>query len=99
MRFSVTYHVVERRHHNVAEMFVHYRFFPEVALSILHPFEIGSGDTTRVCEDVRNYEDSLFGEDIVGGSSGRSVRALSENLALHSVGVLARNLIFGCGRY
>ena len=33
-------------------MIVDHRFFPEVALAILHPLEVGSGDAAGVGQDV-----------------------------------------------
>ena len=33
-------HIIERFNHDVVEPFVHHRFSPEIALAILHPFEV-----------------------------------------------------------
>ena len=40
MSFRVTNNIFERRLHNVLKLFIHDRFFPEISLSILNPFEV-----------------------------------------------------------
>jgi len=39
---------------------------PEVPLPVLNPFNIGNTDAAGVCQNIRNYDDSFFAEDLVG---------------------------------
>ena len=58
-------------------------FLPEVLLQALHPLEVGDDDAARVREHVREDEDALVLEDLVGGRGDRPVRALADDPRLH----------------
>ena len=83
--------------HDSVELLVHHRFLPEVALAVLHPFEIGSGDPAGIGKNVGDHEDAFVGEDIVGGGGGRSIGAFGEDAAFHAVCVAAGDDILGGG--
>ena len=95
--FGVADYVVEGVDHDVFELLVDYGFFPEVSLAVLHPFKIGRGDAAGVAEDVGDDEDFFVGEDFVCFGGGGAVGAFGEDAALHAVGVLAGDLVFGGG--
>src|SRR5579863_7718 len=88
-------HIVEGLDHDGFELFVDNRLLPEIALAVLYPFKVGRGDATGVTQDVGDDEDSLVGEDFVGGCGGGAVGAFGQDLALHAIGVTAGDLIFG----
>src|SRR6185436_2591101 len=58
--------LVERTRDDVVELCVHLVLFPEVLLEALHPLEVRDDDTTRVGEDVREDQDAVLLEDLVG---------------------------------
>src|SRR5205823_11613157 len=64
------HHFVERAGHDRLEPPVHRVRVPEVAATILHPFEIADGHPARVREDVGDHEDALLFEDLVRGRRG-----------------------------
>src|ERR1700728_3667236 len=95
---GVTNDIFERRLHDGVELLVDHRLFPEVALAVLHPFEIRSGHPPGVGQNVGDDEDALVAQDIIGGGSGRSVGAFRKDAALHPVGVAAGdNVLRGRG--
>src|SRR5581483_1101030 len=95
---GVAHHVVEGRLHDAFQLLVDDGFFPEVALAVLHPFEIRSGDAAGIGQDVGNHEYALVGEHVVCGRRGGAVGAFGEDAALHAVDVAAGDDILGCGR-
>src|SRR4029077_18090409 len=68
-------HVLESALHDVLELLVDYRFFPEISLAVLHPLEIRRGDATRVAQDVGNHEHAFVGQNIVSGCGGGTIGA------------------------
>src|ERR1017187_4193629 len=66
---GITDHVSERRDHNLFQLLVDHGLFPEIALPVLNPLEVGSGDATGIGENIRNDKDSLVSQDIIGGGS------------------------------
>src|SRR2546425_8840350 len=95
--FRITDNVFESGLHDVLELLVDHRLLPEVALSVLHPLEVGSGHAASIAQNVGNYEYSLVCQDVVGGCGGGAVGALSKNFAFHPVGITAGDLILGSG--
>src|SRR5258708_35286911 len=55
--------VVEGADHDVGELFVDHRLFPEISLAVLDPFKIGRGDAAGAARDVEDHENSAAGED------------------------------------
>src|SRR5579862_1828245 len=51
VRFRVTNHVIEGCNHDRFQLLIHERFFPEIALPVLHPFEVGSRHATGIAQD------------------------------------------------
>ena len=98
MRSSVRDNVVEAFGHDVVEALVDFGFGPEVAHAVLDPLEVAGGDAAGVGEDVRDDEDTLVAEDLVGDGSGGAVGALAEDAATDAFSVLAGDDVFGgCG--
>ena len=97
MSFRITDNVFESGLHDVLELLVDHRLLPEVALSVLHPLEVGSGHAAGIAQNVGNYEYSLVRQDVVGGCGGGAVGALSKNFAFHPIGITAGDLILGSG--
>src|SRR6266700_786625 len=96
--FGVADNIFEGRLHDGIELFVDHRLLPEVALTVLHPFEIRSGDATGVGQNVGDHEDTLIGEDIVCRGGRWPVRTFRENAALHAIGIAAGDDVLG-GRW
>ena len=73
-------------------------FRPEIALAVLHPFEVGNRNAAGVGEDVGDHEHSALKQDVVGGRRGGAVGALHQKFRLHFVGILAGDDAFRGGR-
>ena len=87
VRLGITDHVLERRHHDVFQLFVDHRLFPEVALPVLHPLEIRCGDAAGIGQNVGHYEDMLVAKDVIGGRRRGPVGAFDQDLCFHLVGI------------
>src|ERR1700728_445234 len=61
MRVSIAHHISERRNHDLFQLLVHHRLFPEVPLPVLHPLEVRSRNTTGIRQNVGNHKNSLVG--------------------------------------
>src|SRR5437667_277416 len=61
--FRITDNVFESGLHDVLELLVDHRLLPEVALSVLHPLEVGSGHAAGIAQNVGNNEYSLVRQD------------------------------------
>src|SRR5262245_54038657 len=92
--FGVFDHVVEAGDHNVLQPLVDQVLFPEIAHTVLNPFEVAAGHPAGVRQDVGDDEDAFAFENIIGGRRGRTVGAFGQNPAFDSVGVMTRDLIF-----
>ena len=99
MLLSEANHRFERFDHDVFQLFVDHRLLPEVALAVLHPLEVGSGDAARVGQDVGHHENVLVGEDFVRYRRSRAIGALHQDLRLHFVGVERGDDGFGGRRH
>ena len=97
MGFGVADYVLESVLHDVFQLLIDHGFFPEIPLPVLHPLEVGGCYTTGIAKNIGNHEDSFFRQDLVSRGRGRTIRALRQNPAFHSVGVATGNLIFGGG--
>src|SRR5205807_6171331 len=95
--FRITDNVFESGPHDVLELLVNHRLLPEVALSVLHPLEVGSGHAAGIAQNVGNYEYSLVCQNVIGGCGGGAVGTLSKNFAFHLIGITAGDLILGSG--
>src|SRR5579864_3003895 len=98
MGLGIANDIVERRFHDGFELLVHDRLFPEIALPVLHPLEVGSGDAAGVGENVGNYKHAFLAENVIGGGRGRPIGAFGQNAALHAVDVAAGDDILRRGR-
>src|ERR1700683_1928744 len=67
VRLGVANYIAEGRNHDLFKLLVHHGLFPEIALAILHPLEVRSGDAASVSQNVRDNEHAFIGQDIVGG--------------------------------
>ncbi len=73
-------------------------FLPEVALSILHPLEVGSSYAAGVGEYIRDNKDLLVRENFIRHRSGGSVGAFADDARLDAVHVAAGDdILSGCG--
>src|SRR5213080_1285196 len=97
VRLRVAHYIIEGADHDVCELFVHDRLFPEIALPILYPFEIGGCDASGIAEDVWNNEDFIVGQNVIGGSGRGTIGPFGQDAAFYAVGVLAGDLVLGCG--
>src|SRR5262245_52723472 len=61
---------------------------------ILAPFEIGDRNSAGVQEDVGNDQDPSFMQALFSTGRGRPISGLGENLALDTVAVFQRYLVF-----
>src|SRR5450755_3397874 len=68
VRLSVANHIAEAFRQDALQLLVDHSFLPEIALAILHPFKVGGRDTTGIGQNVRNDEDLLVRQDLVGNS-------------------------------
>ena len=57
-------------------------------VQVLEPFEVGDGDTTSVQIQVRNDQNFLVEEDLLGLGCHWAVRAFADDFRLDSVGVV-----------
>src|ERR1700731_3555709 len=89
-----THHFLKSVVHHVEEALVHFALPPKEALTVLNPLEIADGDAARVAENVRHGEDALGIDNRVGLPSGGTVSAFAENLGLHLIRILLRDLVF-----
>ena len=80
------------------KLLVYNRFLPEVSLAVLHPFKVRGGYATSVAQNIRDHEHPFVSKNFICSSRSRAVRAFRKNLALHTVGVPAGDLVFGCRR-
>ena len=82
MLFGVTDHVIEAVDHNFLETLVDQLLIPKVPLAVLHPLEIGNGDSAGVGENIRNDENLLFGQNRICDEGGRTIRAFAKDFGL-----------------
>ena len=94
MGFGIAHDLVEGVVHDVPEVFVHFALAPEEALAVLHPFEIAHGDAAGVAKNIRDGEDALALDEVIGPRGGGPVGAFAENPGLHLMGVLVGDLVF-----
>ena len=59
-------YVVEAAHHYLQQSGIYRLFVPEEAHSVLHPLEITNCHAARIRQNVRNNEDMLSRDDLVG---------------------------------
>src|SRR5712691_5712204 len=59
--FGVADHILKRGSHDGFQLLVDDGFFPEIALAVLDPFEVGRRDAAGVGENVGDHEDALVG--------------------------------------
>ena len=79
--------VVEARHHNLFQLLVHLLLVPEIALPVLHPFEIRNSNAAGIGQNIGNHKDLLLGQNRIRDKRGRSVGAFAKNLCLNPVRV------------
>src|ERR1700722_3293403 len=63
---SITDDVAEGGNHNLLQLLVDHGLFPEIALAVLHPFEVGSCNAPGVGQNVLDHKHSLLGQGIIG---------------------------------
>ena len=90
-------HGVEAAHHDLFQPRIHQLFVPEEALPVLHPFEVGDRHAAGIGQNIRNHEDFLLRQNLVGDRRGGAVRAFAQDPAAQSVGVLRRDHVLGRG--
>src|SRR3984893_8712143 len=78
MRLRVAYHFVEAVLHHIFEPFVNHTLAPEESFPVLHPFEIAHGNAAGVGQDIRDDENALGVEYLVGVGGGRAIGAFAE---------------------
>ncbi len=83
--FRVSNDVVEALGQDGVQLLVDDSFLPEITLTILHPFEVGGGDSSGVGEDVGDDEDFLVGKDLVSDRSGGAVGAFADDAGLDAI--------------
>src|SRR5437588_12247984 len=98
MSFGVASDIIEGSVHNVLKLLFYNRFLPEVSLAVLHPFKVRGGYATSVAQNIWDHEHPFVSKNFICSSRSRAVRAFRKNLALHTVGVPAGDLVFGCRR-
>src|SRR5438046_140609 len=77
VRLRVAHYIIEGADHDVCELFVHDRLFPEIPLPILHPFEIVSYDASVIAEDA--WHDEALHDD--AGTLGAEAQLLCRLIA------------------
>ena len=75
-------HGVERRVHHLLQVFEHALGAPVVAHAVLDPLEVRHADAAGIAQDVRDDEDLLLLQDVVGLGRARPVGALRDELGL-----------------
>src|SRR6185437_3961045 len=95
----VLHHRSKARVHDLLQLLVHLRFFPEISLAILHPFEIRNRDPARIRQDVGNHEYALFLENVVGRRGRGPIGPLAHDLGLNRARILAGDLVLGRCRH
>src|SRR5438309_10513145 len=93
MSFGVASDIIEGSLHNVLKLLAHNRFLPEVALAVLHPFKVRGGYATSAAPNIRDHEHPPASKNFICSSRSRAVRAPRKNLALHTVGAPAHDLV------
>ena len=68
---------------------------PEVALAILHPFEIRDRHAPCVSQNIGDHEDAFFLQNLVCGERSGTVGAFADNAGLDAVRVMTGDLILG----
>src|SRR5580765_7456083 len=71
--------LVERLDHDPLESLVDGVLIPEVAAAVLHPFEVADRDAARVRQDIRDEEDPLLLENLVGVRRRGAVGTLADD--------------------
>src|SRR5438132_11237537 len=66
---------------------VYLRFFPEIELEILHPFEVRDDNSTRVRQNIRDDDNALLRQDRVRFWRRRAVRPLDDIAGTHSISI------------
>src|SRR5450631_819099 len=99
VRLGIADDIVEAGCQDVLQLLVDGGFFPEVALSILHPLKVGGSNAASVGEYVRNDEDFLVSQDFICHSGGGSVGPFADDAGLDAIHVAAGDDILGCRGY
>src|SRR5271169_4027562 len=97
MFLAVLHHVVEGGDLDGLEFVVHIVFRPEVAVAVLHPFEIGNRNATGIGQNVRDYKHAAVKQDVVCRRRGGTVGALGQDSSLDAAGIPAVDHAFGGG--
>jgi len=74
--------------HLLVELLANLLLGPVVAVDVLNPLEVADGNATCVTEEVRNLEDALLAEYLVGLGRNRTVGHFGNYLGLYVVSVL-----------
>ena len=74
--------LVEVRDERVFQTFVHLGKLPEIAHTVLDPFEVRYGHAAGVCHDVGDDDDAAFVENAIRFRRRRTVRAFDDELRL-----------------
>src|SRR3989449_7970565 len=88
---------VERTHHDALEAPVDGVLAPEVTAAVLYPLEVAHGPAAGVRENVRNDENALLLENLVGRRRRRAIRPFADDLRLDLRGVLTGDDVLGGG--
>lgn len=67
---------------------------PSDVLEVLKPLKVGDGHTTSVAENVGKEADSLGQENLLGGSRGRAIGGLDDELTLEFICVVSVDGLF-----
>jgi hypothetical protein len=84
--------------HNLVQPRVDFFLSPVEVLEILHPLEVGTDDSACICKDIRDNEDAVCREDLVGLGSSGPVCAFNDKLCSDVFCVFFSDLILQCGR-
>src|SRR5208337_2942661 len=93
--FRIADNIVEALGQNAVQLFVDDRFLPEIALTVLNPLEVRSRHAAGVGQDVRDDEDALVGEHLVGDRGSGSIGAFTDDTRLNALGIAAGDHVFG----
>src|ERR1700761_8736109 len=80
---GVAHDVAETFGENGLKLLIHHGFFPEVALPVLHPLEIGCGYSSGIRQNIRNYKYLLIRKTLIGYRRRWAVRSFTYNARLY----------------